>query len=112
MSKFTLSPYRKGMGPVADVIFGDRYITIRSRIVGDPHKTRTVFETETRHWRPASRSTMADQVADIVGFAAAYAERPDEFDRSPSDYEQVESAWWERHGDAMQAEADHRAGRE
>ena len=111
MRKTTLSPYRKGMGPMVDVIFGDRFITIKSRVVGKPHATRIVFEVEAKHWRPGGTArSLAAQAAAIIGFAAAYAERGTEFDRSPDDYEQIESEWWERNGDAVQSEANHRAG--
>lgn len=50
---------------------------------------------------PESVRTWAE---DVVSFACAYAERPGEFDRSASEAEQVNAAWWRKHGDALSAD--------
>lgn len=41
--------------------------------------------------------------ADAAGFAVAYVERPEEFERGPDDVEQSPDnrAWFYRHGDAL-----------
>ena len=41
---------------------------------------------------------------DVVSFACAYVERPEEFSRSASEAEQIHAAWWRKHGDVLSAE--------
>ena len=41
---------------------------------------------------------------DVAGFASAYVERPEEFSRSSTEAEQVNAAWWRKHGDVLSAD--------
>lgn len=45
---------------------------------------------------------------DVTGFAVAYVERPEEFDRPPSAREQhpTNAAWWRAHGEALSCELE------
>lgn len=54
----------------------------------------TVFEIVDYRPSPIGQRTARDMANDIVSFAVAYVERPDEFDRTPVDREQVCAAWW------------------
>jgi hypothetical protein len=52
-------------------------------------------------YRPAGGLNEAGQAEDIVAFALAYVERPDDFGRASDEYEQVHAGWWRRHGEAI-----------
>lgn len=57
---------------------------------GGPYTPSPRHADNTRTW-----------VSDVVGFAVAYVERPEEFDRAADDKEQLEAAWWRTHGDML-----------
>jgi len=71
----------------------------------------TVFEIVDYRPSPIGQRTARDMANDIVSFATAYAERPEEFDRSPSDREQVCRAWWNKHGDILSMNTESRRER-
>jgi len=94
---YRIQPYLKGRGPTVTVVLGD-YPEVWAVEGG-----RRTLVFQGGPYRPglhASRSRRA-QADDIIGFASAYAERGDEFDRDPSEPEQQHRAWWARHGDAV-----------
>lgn len=70
-----------------------------------------VFEGERYSPSPIGRATPRDMANDIVSFATSYVERPEEFDRSPSDREQVCASWWRKHGDLLSMYTESRGER-
>ena len=99
----TLRPYPPGKGPSVDIEFA--WFTA-------PNGTElaTVFITDSdgvcrfigKRYRPSPLGrTDREMCADVIGFALAYVERPDEFGREPDDSEQLHAAWWRQHGDAI-----------
>ncbi len=96
---FKVEPYLPGRGPVVE--FRPEDDTWRNGVVVSIDTDGAV--TERLRWagyRPGlSARTEREMADDIVGFAMAYVERPEEFDRSPDDTEQVHAAWWLGHGD-------------
>lgn len=95
-----IAPFRGW--PKAEVTFGPRMITVE---VLNGNSRRLVFEAYTRDYKPGIGSrTLTEQARDIFGFAQAYAERPEEFDREPEDAEQQAADWWLKYSDEFEAE--------
>jgi hypothetical protein len=74
-------------------------------------KGETVFNIVDYRPSPMGRPTPRNMSNDIVSFAISYVERPGEFDRSPSDREQVCAAWWRRTGDMLSSGTESRRER-
>ena len=53
------------------------------------------------HANPSVDGTLKAWASDAVGFAMAYVERPEEFDRTPQDVEQATREWWLLNGEAL-----------
>tara|TARA_R110000824_G_scaffold66299_2_gene172137 strand:+ start:160 stop:516 length:357 start_codon:yes stop_codon:yes gene_type:complete len=67
-----------------------------------------VFEWDPNDYRPGLGSTSdLAEAADVIGFATAYAERGEEFNRAPSEAEQRYRSWWAKYGETFQLEADY-----
>jgi hypothetical protein len=101
-----ISPYRKGMGPRLKIDLANGIMTAYE---GKGKPPREVFWWNVADYKPGLGVQSDIQEADdVLSFANAYVERPEEFDRSRFDPEQMEKKWWEKHGEAMQAEANFR----
>ena len=102
-----LSPYLKGKGPRLKIDLDEG---IMVAYPGKGKKPIRVFMWDTRHYRPGiGVHTEIQEVEDVLGFATAYVERPEEFDRGRWEFEQTHKKWWRQHGEAMEAEAYFRA---
>lgn len=53
------------------------------------------------HADPSTDGTLRAWASDAVGFAMAYVERPEEFDRTPQDVEQATREWWLLNGESL-----------
>jgi len=99
---YTVSPYLNTAGApyprAVHFLMHDDGSSVR--VVSEEYDGSTVVRFQGERYRPASSEpcAMAD---DLVGYAVAYVERPEEFARSPDDTEQVHAAWWEEHGDTL-----------
>lgn len=71
------------------------------RVVSRESDGSDVVRFQAGPYRPGIHSTEQSMADDVAGFALAYVERPDEFDRTPNDTEQVHGAWWRTHGDTI-----------
>lgn len=67
----------------------------------------TTLRFYSSHYKPAAGQSEEGQVADVIGFAMAYVERPEEFDRAGRLEQWPENReWWLRHGEALLCDAD------
>jgi hypothetical protein len=102
---FKVEPYLPGRGPIVEFRPDDD--TWRNGVVvsTDPYTKNTTERFTWTGYRPGlSARTERDYANDIVGFAMAYVDRPEEFDRSPDDTEQLCDVWWMEHGDVIACE--------
>lgn len=103
-----LYPYSTGKGPFFCIGFhpdpSDRgYHVWVNQFSADALNSQTIFDSTP--YRPSPLHTsMAECVDDVLSFAMAYAERPEEFERDKAHAEQVHARDWHQHGEAMQAE--------
>ena len=73
--------------------------------------SRLVFRWNENDYRPpACGETDLQEACSIFKFAEAYAERGEEFDRSPDDAEQLALDWWREHGEDMSCEVSYLEG--
>lgn len=102
---FKVEPYLPGRGPVIEFRPDDD--TWRNGVIVsiDPDGAVTERFRWTQFKPGAGAITEPRHFAAIVlGFIAAYVERPDEFDRQPGDTEQLHAAWWLQHCDNFACE--------
>jgi hypothetical protein len=111
-----------GIVPKPDYVYRERYTRTTFKFYlsrydryGHPvyHGTvrnnrTTVLEFTDYRPSPMGRSTPRDMANDIVSFATAYVERPDDFGRAGVDREQVCRAWWWHNGDTLSANTESR----
>tara|TARA_R110000824_G_scaffold230702_1_gene418375 strand:- start:325 stop:657 length:333 start_codon:yes stop_codon:yes gene_type:complete len=94
MTTITLKPYLDGKGPTLTVDLANGTMTTDQGV--------EVFAWDPEDYSPGLHCTTdLHEVEDLLTFAQAYAERGDEFDRDPEDAEQVNKAWWVKHGDTF-----------
>ena len=75
------------------------------------NKRVTVFDIVDYRPSPMGRPTPRSMANDIVSFAVSYVERPEEFDRSSTELEQLNSAWWRSNEDNLATGTESRKGR-
>ena len=102
MTSVELRPYLLGDW-VTVTIDGDRVSVVSHGLGGSE-----VERFRSRGYRPgACVSTVERMADDVIAFAVAYVERPEEFDRSADDgdieQEPANRAWWLAHGGALAA---------
>ena len=96
-----LEPYLKDRGPTLHVNLSAGTMTAHF-----PLGTQIeAFEWNPDDYKPGMGvSTDLQEINDILSFAIAYAERPEEFEREPTDLEQIASPFWAEHGDSFMIE--------
>tara|TARA_R100001594_G_scaffold44868_1_gene77390 strand:- start:926 stop:1249 length:324 start_codon:yes stop_codon:yes gene_type:complete len=100
---FTISPYLPGKGPTLHIDLLNCTMT-----AFDGGDSRLVFKWDANDYRPpACGETDIQEACSLFKFAEAYAERGEEFDRSPEDAEQLAIDWWDEHGEAMSCEVSY-----
>lgn len=103
MPSIELRPYLPGyhFDYVTVTIDDDRVSVVSRELDGSE-----VVRFRSRGYRPGLFTTSIEQQADdVIAFALAYVERPDEFDRSAEDgdieQELANRQWWQAHGDSL-----------
>lgn len=103
MPSIDLSPYLPGFAfdHVTVTIDGDRVSVVSTELDGSK-----VVRFRSRGYRPgACVSTVEQMTGDVISFAIAYVDRPEEFDRSADDgdieQEPANRQWWTEHGGAL-----------
>jgi hypothetical protein len=97
----TVAPYLPGKGPSFEIA-ADRKPTVTAVW---PDGSRSPMFAGDR-FRPSAGRTDLGCADDVVGFAVAYVESPEDFDRSPDDVEQTARELWEAHGESIAAEIE------
>lgn len=103
MPSIILRPYLPGFHfDCVGVLIDDDRVSVVSRELDGSE----VVRFRSRGYRPGLFTTTDEQQAeDVIAFALAYVERPDEFDRSTEDgdieQEPGNRAWWQAHGDSL-----------
>lgn len=93
-----VSPYLAGYGPTVEIDTSESPSVVS--VATDGTRT-TVFQGS--DYYPASGLAEWQRADDVVSFALAYVERPEEFDRAADDLEQIHREWWIKNGDALSA---------
>lgn len=103
METFIAQPYIPNAGPDYPASVRFEHSDGRVKVVSVESDGSEVVRFDAGPYRMGAAASWADarMASDVVGFAVAYVERPEEFDRDESDTEQVHAAWWRRHGDAL-----------
>jgi len=96
-----LQPYLKGRGPTLHVDLLKGIMTAHF-----PLGTQLeAFEWNPEDYNPGlGASTDLQEINEILSFAIAYADNPEEFEREPTDLEQIASPFWIEHGDSFMLE--------
>jgi len=105
MIKHTLTPYLPGhnFDRVVVKITDDGWVFVYCCELDES----TTLRFCSPHYKPAPGRSEEGQVADVIGFAMAYIERPEEFDRAGRLEQWPENReWWLRHGEALLCEVD------
>lgn len=108
MESIDLFPYLPGyhFDHVTVTIDDDRVSVVSTELDGSE-----VTRFRSRGYRPGACVSSVERMAeDVISFAAAYVERPDEFDRYAEDgdieQEPANRQWWIDHGDTLTIDLD------
>jgi hypothetical protein len=94
--------YRVGPVPFQWVATGGgRYSVGISKMSGGVVFRGEDYRPSPFHADPSTDGTLRAWASDAVGFAMAYVERPEEFDRTPQDVEQATREWWLLNGESL-----------
>lgn len=86
-----ITPYFEGKGPSLDIDLDSGTMTAQPKNI-------VVFEWNPEEYTPGIFHTHElEEVDDLLCFAGAYADGPEQFDRDPMAPEQIHRDFWEEH---------------